>query len=170
MSQMLFLIVSQCFKRYCARGHFPKRHYYSRDSLSSLISGSITGSDRGTLTVNVDGLGPTFGESGFTIEDAKMLWDTGAQSTIIPKEILSDSFQEFLKKSVPDEYRSVNGFRVQVDIAIAFTELSLPLVVPKARLPNAFEGIIFRQKGCIDRLVDRTRERLKKKHTLNVPN
>jgi hypothetical protein len=105
--------------------------------------------------VNVDGLGPAFGESGFTIEDAKMLWDTGAQSTIIPKEILSHSFQEFLKKSVPDEYRSVNGFRVQVDIAIAFTELSLPLVVPKARLPNAFEGIIFRQKGCIDRLVYR---------------
>jgi hypothetical protein len=55
-----------------------------------------------SLAVNVGGLGPTFGESGFTIENAKMLWDAGAQSTIIPEEILSDSFREFLKKSVPE--------------------------------------------------------------------
>jgi hypothetical protein len=109
----------------------------------------------------IDGLAATFGNDGFSIQNTKMLWDMGAQSTVIAEEVLSDSFREFLRGRDHDPYRVADGFPVQVDISIAFTNAAVIIsavgfVVPKARMPNEYEGIIFGQNLCIDRLVYRS--------------
>jgi hypothetical protein len=109
----------------------------------------------------VDGLDASFGTSGFLIKNTQMLWDTGAQSTIIAEEILSDSFRNVLRGRDHDLYRTADGFRVQVDISVAFSNASMIIsavgfVVPKARIPSSYEGIIFGQNGCIDQLVYRS--------------
>jgi len=132
---------------------------------SALLTFPVSLVDRTLATVEgnvtVDGLDIAFKDGGVSIEDIKMLWDMGAQTTIISEEILPHSFREFLKDPAHDIYRSPDGFRVQVDISIAFTNASpilssVALVVPKDRLPNKFEGVIFGQSGCIDRLACRS--------------
>ena len=132
---------------------------------SALLTFPVSLVDRTLATiegnVTVDGLDVPFEGGGVTIENTKMLWDTGTQATIISEEILPRSFREFLKHPDQDVYRSPDGFRVQVDISVAFTNASpilssIALVVPKDKLPNKFEGVIFGQSGCIDRLAYRS--------------
>jgi len=91
------------------------------------------------------------------LEQAEMLWDTGAHETIISLEFLPPSFIEYLKDPIHDPYRSADGIRVHMEAVIALSNTtlqigSLVLVVPKRIIPNERVGIIFGQKQCIDRL------------------
>ncbi|KAI0383209.1 hypothetical protein F5Y04DRAFT_287385 [Hypomontagnella monticulosa] len=87
-----------------------------------------------------------------------MLYDTGAQATVISEELLSPQFQEFLRTTneVHEPYRTSR--LVQVSAHICFTNTVITLYViavvrPKETMPNRFNGVILGQKGAIDSLV-----------------
>lgn len=89
------------------------------------------------------------------VELVDMLWDTGAQSTIITEDLLSESFRQFLQQPNHDPYRSENKLRVQVDATIGLSNTPIKLnaiafVVPKNSVPNFRSGVIFGQRQCID--------------------
>jgi hypothetical protein len=86
-----------------------------------------------------------------------MLWDTGAQQTIITEELLSESFRRYLQDPIHDPYRSSGGLRVQLDALVAFSNapINIPaivMIVPKSVVPNQRVGILFGQQQCIDRI------------------
>jgi hypothetical protein len=86
-----------------------------------------------------------------------VLWDTGAQQTIVTEDLLSESFRRYLQDPQHDPYRSGNGLRVQMDAVIGFSNGSIKIsaiamVVPKSVVPNERVGILFGQQQCIDRI------------------
>ena len=91
------------------------------------------------------------------LSQIEMLWDTGAQTTIITKDILDEQFQAHLSDPVHRAYRNQDGTRVQISFALEFTNSVLVLdhiawVVDKEFVPNRRSGIILGQKGFIDSL------------------
>lgn len=89
------------------------------------------------------------------LNSVDMLWDTGAQSTIITDDLLSEPFRRFLEEPSHDPYRSEDALCVQVDIVIAFSNTpismaTIAVVVPRSTVPNQRSGIIFGQNQCID--------------------
>ncbi|KFY61018.1 hypothetical protein V496_05181 [Pseudogymnoascus sp. VKM F-4515 (FW-2607)] len=84
------------------------------------------------------------------ILNTTMLWDTGAQSTLISKDLLSDAFRAYLNRPQHDPYRNNDATRVQIEVRIAFSNLEFELVVigyvvPKGQMPNQTSFIIFGQ-------------------------
>lgn len=91
------------------------------------------------------------------LKGVNMIFDTGAHRTFITEELLSPSFREYLRDSVHDSYRGMDGLSVQVDAGIALSNCLVPLdavagVIPKSKMPNQLVGILFGQATCIDRL------------------
>ncbi|KAJ5566047.1 hypothetical protein N7535_007685 [Penicillium sp. DV-2018c] len=91
------------------------------------------------------------------LKEMEMIFDTGAQWTIIAEELLPAAFREHLKDPVHDLYRSNDCLSVQVDVGIALTNCpavleAIALIVPRAKMPNQLLGILFGQITCIDRL------------------
>lgn len=87
----------------------------------------------------------------------EMLWDTGAASTTITKDLLDEQFQSHLSDPIHRDYQSPDGTRVQISLTLEFTNsvFSMDLiawVVDKERVPNRRSGIILGQKDCIDAL------------------
>ncbi|KAJ9220007.1 hypothetical protein DTO207G8_5306 [Paecilomyces variotii] len=99
-------------------------------------------------------------ESGMPVcklDEVEMLWDTGAATTVITKDLLDEQFQRHLADPICEAYKNQEGTRVQVSINVEFTNTlfridSIAWVVEKSGLPNARSGIILGQKACIDRL------------------
>lgn len=84
------------------------------------------------------------------ILNTTMLWDTGAQSTLISKDLLSDEFRTYLNRPQHDPYRNNDATRVQIEVRIAFSNLEfepvvIGYVVPKQQMPNQTSLIIFGQ-------------------------
>ncbi|KAE8150395.1 hypothetical protein BDV25DRAFT_172207 [Aspergillus avenaceus] len=91
------------------------------------------------------------------LEGVDMVFDTGSHRTIIVEDLLSASFQEYLKGSVHDPYRSSDGSVLQVSVTMAFTNCpvvieNVAVIIPKAKMPNERVGVLFGQLSCIDRL------------------
>ncbi|KAB8227073.1 uncharacterized protein BDW43DRAFT_317188 [Aspergillus alliaceus] len=91
------------------------------------------------------------------LEGIDMIFDAGAHRTIIVEDLLSASFQEYLKGSVHDPYRSSDGSVLQVSVTMAFTNCpvvieTVAVIIPKAKMPNERVGVLFGQSSCIDRL------------------
>lgn len=89
------------------------------------------------------------------LKGVEMLWDTGAASTIITKDLLSPDFQAHLSDTIHAPYKNQNGTRVQISFNLEFTNtlFSMDLVawvIDKEALPNARSGVILGQKNCID--------------------
>lgn len=93
-----------------------------------------------------------------TFEKAVMLFDTGAQQTIISADVLSAGFRDYLENDpIHNPYRLEGGLgcRVQCTAHIEFTNTyirlcTVALVVDRSAIPNPRPGIIFGQKGCLD--------------------
>ncbi|KAH0547925.1 hypothetical protein GP486_008334 [Trichoglossum hirsutum] len=86
-----------------------------------------------------------------------MLWDTGAQQTVITEDLLSETFRQYLKGPQHDPYRTEDGLRVQMDAVIGFSNApsmlsAIVLIVPKTVVPNERAGILFGQQQCIDHM------------------
>ncbi|OBT45219.1 hypothetical protein VE00_03607 [Pseudogymnoascus sp. WSF 3629] len=84
-----------------------------------------------------------------------MLWDTGAQSTIISEDLVSDDFKRYLAQPSHDPYRNKDATRVQIDIRIALSNTEIEIdaidyVVPKEQVPNQTSFVIFGQSQCIN--------------------
>lgn len=91
------------------------------------------------------------------LKATEIIWDTGAHYTIITEELLSAEFRQYMKNPVHDPYRSSGGLCIQMDATIAFTNASVSIgtvarIVPKAKMPNNYCGVLFGQCMCIDRL------------------
>ncbi|KAJ6013461.1 hypothetical protein N7540_008052 [Penicillium herquei] len=89
------------------------------------------------------------------LEGVEMLWDTGAHTTIITKDLLSNEFQAHLSDQIHLPYRSADGTRVHVSFILEFSNTlfhldSIATVVDRALVPNVRSGIILGQKGFID--------------------
>lgn len=89
--------------------------------------------------------------------NVEMIWDTGAHSTIVSDDMLSDAFRQYLTLPVHDPYRSDTGVNVQIDLEIRFSNTvvhinSVCLVVPTSAIPNRV-GILLGQRGVIDRII-----------------
>lgn len=91
-----------------------------------------------------------------------MLYDTGAQATVISEELLSPQFQEFLRTDevhddeVHEPHRTSRLVQVSAHICFTNTVVSLGIITvvqPKETMPNHFKGVILGQKGAIDSLV-----------------
>ncbi|ELR08557.1 uracil DNA glycosylase [Pseudogymnoascus destructans] len=84
-----------------------------------------------------------------------MLWDTGAQSTIISEDLVSDDFKKYLAQPAHDPYRNKDATRVQIDVRIALSNTEIEIdaigsVVPKEQIPNQTSFVIFGQRQCIN--------------------
>lgn len=91
------------------------------------------------------------------LDRVDMIWDTGSHRTVITEELLPESFREYLQTPVHDPYRCGDGFSVRVDAEIAMTNhflftSTVAIVVPQAKMPNQFRGILFGQVSCINRI------------------
>lgn len=91
------------------------------------------------------------------LDRVDMIWDTGSHRTIITEELLPESFREYLQTPVHDPYRCGGGSSVQVDAEIAMTNhlvltSTVAIIVPQAKMPNQFRGILFGQVSCINRI------------------
>lgn len=91
------------------------------------------------------------------LPSVEMIWDTGAHRTIITEDVLPERFQEHLKESIHDRYRSRDAMCVQLAGTVALSNCpvaisAVALVVPKSVVPNQRSGILFGQSQCIDRL------------------
>lgn len=87
----------------------------------------------------------------------EILWDTGAASTIITKDLLDEQFQSYLSDPIHRDYQSPDGTRVQISFALELTNSVFRMdliawVVDKECVPNRQSGVILGQKGCIDAL------------------
>lgn len=87
----------------------------------------------------------------------EMLWDTGAATTIITKDLLDEKFQTHLSDPIHRDYQNQNGTRVQISFTLEFTNslFSMDLiawVLDKEALPNTRSGIILGQNGFINAL------------------
>ncbi|KAK2808752.1 hypothetical protein FQN50_004424 [Emmonsiellopsis sp. PD_5] len=96
------------------------------------------------------------------MENAVMLFDTGAQQTIITEDLLSSEFRDYLQNDpVHDPYRLEGGCRVQICANIEFTNTvvqlaTIALVINKSAVPNSRSGIIFGQRGGLDSICYRS--------------
>ncbi|KAL2871366.1 uncharacterized protein BJX67DRAFT_342081 [Aspergillus lucknowensis] len=91
------------------------------------------------------------------VRNIEMLWDTGAATTIITKDLLDEQFQSHLSDPVHKDYQNPDGTRVQISFALEFTNSVfwmdlIAWVVDKEAIPNGRSGVILGQKGCIDAL------------------
>lgn len=89
------------------------------------------------------------------LKGIEMLWDTGATSTIITKDVLGQDFQAHLSDAIHAPYKNQNGTRIQISFNLEFTNTLFSMdivawVVDKEALPNVRSGIILGQKDCID--------------------
>ena len=89
------------------------------------------------------------------LKGAEMLWDTGATTTIITKDLLDEKFQTHLCDPIHSDYQNHDGTRVHISLKLEFTNslFSMDLiawVVDKKALPNTRSGILLGQRGCID--------------------
>ncbi|OJD10306.1 hypothetical protein ACJ73_09843 [Blastomyces percursus] len=115
-----------------------------------------------TITAKVTLEGVDDGSKIDTLENAVMLFDTGAQQTIISSDVLSPGFRDYLENDpVHDPYRLEGGCRVQFTANIEFTNTyirlcTVALVVNRSVIPNSRSGIIFGQKGCLDSICFRS--------------
>lgn len=97
-------------------------------------------------------------ETSELLQNAKMVWDTGAHKTIISEDLLSDELRRCLEKPDNDPYRSESGLSVQVTMVVGFSNSpveieTIALVCPRHLMPDHYSGILFGQSGCIDSLV-----------------
>jgi hypothetical protein len=95
------------------------------------------------------------------IPSVKMLWDTGAASTIITKDILSQDFQSHLSDPVHQSYRNEANTRVQVSLNLEFSNSLFNIdivawVVDQETVPNMRSGILLGQNGILDSLQHRS--------------
>ncbi|KKK25373.1 hypothetical protein ARAM_007762 [Aspergillus rambellii] len=90
------------------------------------------------------------------LKGIEMLWDTGATSTIITKDLLGQDFQAHLSDTIHAPYKNQNGTRVQISVNLEFTNALFSMdivawVVGKEALPpNTRPGVILGQKDCIN--------------------
>lgn len=82
-----------------------------------------------------------------------MIWDTGAHSTIVSDDMLSDAFRQYLTLPVHEPYRSDTGVNVQIDLEIRFSNTvvhinSVCLVVPTSAISKPTSGHFARSAGC----------------------
>ncbi|KAJ5790445.1 uncharacterized protein N7518_007456 [Penicillium psychrosexuale] len=89
------------------------------------------------------------------LQGVEMLWDTGAASTIITKDILSQDFQAYLSHPIHMPYKNGDGTRVQLSFTLEFTNTLVTMnmiawVVDKAAIANFQSGILLGQRDCID--------------------
>lgn len=94
-------------------------------------------------------------EGGDTLRNVAMIWDTGAQRTIITEELLSESFRARLQEPQNEPYRSADSTTVQITAVVAFSNTNIQIsavasVRPQERMPNRYLGILFGQQQCID--------------------
>ena len=87
----------------------------------------------------------------------EMLWDTGAATTIVTRDLLDEKFQAHLSDPIHEAYKSTDGTRVRISFALEFSNSLIGMdviawVVDKEAVPNARSGVILGQKGCIDAL------------------
>ncbi|KAK2741847.1 uracil DNA glycosylase [Onygenales sp. PD_40] len=98
------------------------------------------------------------------MENAVMLFDTGARQTILTDDMLSPEFRDYLHNDpVHDPYRvgADGGCWVQLCANIGFTNkficlCTIALVIRKSTVPDSRSGIIFGQKGCLDSICYRS--------------
>ncbi|OAX78867.1 hypothetical protein ACJ72_06819 [Emergomyces africanus] len=115
-----------------------------------------------TITAKVILEGIDDGSKIDTLENAVMLFDTGAHHTIISSDVLSPGFRDYLENDpVHDPYRLEGGCRVQLIANVEFTNTyirlcTIALVVNRSAIPNSPSGIIFGQKGCLDSICFRS--------------
>lgn len=118
---------------------------------------SITEKTLPIVTVNIvlNGIDGAYKSGIEELREMEVLWDTGAQQTIITEDVLSAPFREFLQEPIHDPYRSKDALCVQIDAVIGFSNApikisAVALVVPKSVVPNGRVGVIFGQQQCID--------------------
>jgi hypothetical protein len=91
----------------------------------------------------------------------KMLWDTGAHSMIITKEMIPLSFRNHLNDPIHDPYRSEDESTVQMELFVKLPGFATTVDVfaftrPQSMMTNHFLGIIFGQRMGIEKMVART--------------
>jgi hypothetical protein len=128
----------------------------NRDPYPIILTAAVTEGNLPLVKANLvlDGIDVEF-DGLEKLDSVEMLWDTGAQSTLITEDLLSEEFRRFLQNPPHDLYRSDNKQCVQLDIVVAFSNTSvemkaIALIVPKSAIPNQRSGIIFGQRQCID--------------------
>lgn len=89
------------------------------------------------------------------LKGIEMLWDTGATSTIMTKDLLGQDFQARLSDAIHAPFKNQNGTRVQISFNLEFTNALFSMdtvawVVDKEAFPNTRPGVILGQKDCID--------------------
>lgn len=114
-----------------------------------------------TANITLRGLDAGDGDLICNMQPAEMIWDTGAHHAIIAEEMLFDGFREYLQDPTNEPYRSPDGVRLQLEATITFSNSVIPIntvavIVPRTRIPNQREGILFGQTLCIDQLVYRS--------------
>ena len=128
-----------------------------RDPYPVVLTAAITERTLPVVKANLSrrGIDSTYSGGAEDLESIEMLWDTGAQQTIITEDLLSASFRQYLQDASHYAYRSGYKIRVQLDAFIALSNTpikitAIALVVPNSIVPNQRVGVIFGQKHCID--------------------
>lgn len=121
---------------------------------ASILDGFIPIVKANMMLRGIDG---TQDDPTFTLQDIRMIWDTGAHRTMISDELLSDNFRQYLTHDIHSPYRSADGLVVQLEVGIAFTNCPVTIeavakVVAKEKMPNRHVGVLFGEGLCIDRL------------------
>jgi hypothetical protein len=129
----------------------------NRDPYPIILSTAITERTLPLVTANISisGIDAADDERVEKLNSVEMLWDTGAHATVITEDLLSEMFRQYLQQPTHDPFRSDNRRRVQVDIVVGFSNISveikaIALVVPKSVVPNERIGVIFGQSQCIN--------------------
>ncbi|OBT69092.1 hypothetical protein VE03_01391 [Pseudogymnoascus sp. 23342-1-I1] len=104
-----------------------------------------------TCTQDVD---HDYGAIAQGIPNTTMLWDIGAQSTLISEDLLSDAFRNYFSQPEHDHYRNDDATRVQIEVRNVEIELVvIGYVIPREQMPNQSSIIIFGQRQCIPRSI-----------------
>jgi hypothetical protein len=85
-----------------------------------------------------------------------LLWDTGAEATVITEDILSQPFLQSLRRESNVRYSDPDRTRVLVSASLAlsnssFSFTTVATVVKRDAIPNFRSGILFGQLNGIDR-------------------
>jgi hypothetical protein len=128
-----------------------------RDPYPVVLTAAITERTLPIVKANLilRGIDSTYSGGAEELNSVEMLWDTGAQQTIITEDLLSEPFRQYLQDPSHDSYRSGDKIRVQLDAIIALSNTpikitAIALVVPSSVVPKQRVGVIFGQKHCID--------------------
>jgi len=86
------------------------------------------------------------------LKGVEILWDTGAASTIITKDLLDEEFQAYLSDPIHMAYHDQNSTRVQISFTLNFTNSLFTMdltawVVDKQAVTNMRSAILLGQKG-----------------------